>query len=87
MSDADYTVELPLTLTYCPVCDELMNRSGQVEVWPEEGVTAPTIEAMAHAVSMKMAEALESDIIDHFQKRHRFRYWLWMRLRWKWVLG
>ena len=61
MSDADYTVELPLMLTYCPVCDEVMNRGGQVDVWPEEGVTAPTIDAMAHAVSMKMAEAADAN--------------------------
>lgn len=87
MSDADYTVELPLVMTFCPICDEVMNRSGEVEVWPEEGVTYPTIDAMAEAVSMKMAEYLEADIIKHYRTRHPFRFRLYLWTHWKRVLG
>lgn len=87
MSEVDYTINLPVTLTFCPVCDEVMNGACQVEVWPEEELAAPTIDAMAEVLSMKMAEALEADIVDHYQRRHRFRYRLYMWTHWKWALG
>jgi thiamine biosynthesis protein ThiC len=76
-----YTINTVASAIICPACRAELPTPTHVDV----GVVA--MEDAAHAASIAIAQAQEEAIIEHYQRVHRFRYWLYMRTAWKRVLG
>jgi hypothetical protein len=79
---SDYTVNVSVDVPHCPLCGEAMYAGGEIEI-PGD----PDFSEISHAVSMEIARKTEEGIIEHYQYRHRLRWWVASRLGLKRALG
>ena len=79
---SDYTLNIPVEVIVCPICEEHVWGGGELEI-PGN----PDFHQIAAAVQVEIAINTEQAIVEHYRTAHALRYWLFFRTGWKRLLG